>query len=83
MYKRQVELADKTDVYRKEERFLKAETTSNFCINDNSKNKIDWRQLIKSINDIKASSSLKEGQLIGKKFRNDRLEAIEIFLDKS
>jgi len=78
-----VELADKTDVYRKEERFLKAETTSNFCINDNSKNKIDWRQLIKSINDIKASSSLKEGQLIAKKLREDRLEAIQIFLDKS
>ena len=78
-----VELVNKTDVYRKEERFLKAETTSKFCINDNSKNKIDWRQLIKSINGIKASSSLKEGQLIAKKLREDRLEAIQIFLDKS
>ena len=78
-----IELADKTDIYRKEERFLKAEKTSNFCINEKSKSKIDWRKLISSINDIKASSSLKEGKLIAEKLREDRLKAIQLYLSKS
>ena len=78
-----IELANKTDIYRKEDRFLKAEKTSNFCINDNYKSNINWKRLIKSINSIKASTALKDGKLIAEKLREDRLEAIQTFLDKS
>ena len=39
--------------------------------------------MIKSINSIKASTALKDGKLIAEKLREDRLEAIQTFLDKS
>ena len=78
-----IKLADKTDMYRKEDRFLRAEEISNFCINNNSNNKLDWRKVVKLINSIKASSKLKEGKLIAEKLREDRLKAIKTYLSKS
>ncbi len=78
-----IELAEKTDLYRKEERFLKAEEASIFCINNNFKDELNWKELAKRINDIKASSDLKEGNLIAKKLRKDRLEAVQLYLSKT
>ena len=78
-----IELADKTDIYRKEDRFLKAEKISNFCIDINSGQKLDWDKIVKLINDIKASSDLKEGKLIAKKLKEDRLNAIQLYLSES
>ncbi len=78
-----IELADKTDIYRKEERFLKAEKISNFCIDNNSNQNLNWNEIVKLINNIKASSDLKEGKLIAKKLREDRLNAIQLYLSES
>ena len=78
-----IELADKTDIYRKEKRFLKAEKASSFCTDSSSKKKLNWGTLVKCINDIKASADLKEGKLIAKKLKEDRLEAIQLYLSKS
>ena len=78
-----IELADKTDIYRKEERFLKAEKASSFCTDSISKKELNWGTLVKCINDIKASTDLKEGKLIAKKLKEDRLEAIQLYLSKS
>ena len=78
-----IELADKTDIYRKEERFLKAEKISNYCVHNNSDQSLDWNKIVKLINDIKASSDLKEGKLIAKKLREDRLNAIQLYLSES
>ena len=77
-----IELADKTDIYRKEGRFLKAEKLSTFCIDNNSNQSLDWNKIVKLINDIKASSDLKEGKLIAKKLREDRLNAIQLYLSE-
>ena len=77
-----LELADKTDIYRKEERFLKAEQASTFCVG-NSKTELNWGSLVQCINDIKASTDLKEGKLIAQKLKEDRLEAIQLYLSKS
>tara|TARA_B100001250_G_scaffold153714_1_gene131976 strand:- start:413 stop:1480 length:1068 start_codon:yes stop_codon:yes gene_type:complete len=76
-----LELADKTDIYRKEERFLKAEQASTFC-DSNSKTELNWGSLVQCINDIKASTDLKEGKLIAQKLKEDRLEAIQLYLSK-
>ena len=78
-----LKLADKTDIYRKEVRFLKAEEASTFCINSNFKKELNWSALVKCINDIKASTNLREGKLIAEKLKKDRLEAIELYLSKS
>ena len=78
-----IELADKADIYRKEDRFLKAEQISNFCIDNNSNENLDWNEIVKLINNIKASSELKEGKLIAKKLREDRINAIQLYLSKS
>ena len=78
-----IELADKTDIYRKEDRFLKAEKISNFCIENNSNQNLNWNEVVKLINDIKASSELKEGKLIAEKLREDRLNAIQHYLSNS
>jgi len=77
-----IELADKTDIYRKEERFLKAAEASSFCAKSNYKKELNWKNLVKCINDIKASTDLKEGNLIAKKLKEDRLEAIQLYLSK-
>ena len=77
-----IELADKTDIYRKEERFLKAAEASTFCTKSNSKKELNWKNLVKCINDIKASTDLKEGKLIAEKLKEDRLEAIQLYLSK-
>ena len=77
-----MELADKTDIYRKEERFLKAEEASTFCTNSNFKKELNWSNLVKCIKDIKASTNLKEGKLIAEKLKEDRLEAIQLYLSK-
>ena len=77
-----IELADKTDIYRKEERFLKAEQASTFC-DGNSKTELNWGSLVQCINDIKASTNLQEGKLIAKKLKKDRLEAVELYLSNS
>jgi len=77
-----IELADKTDIYRKEERFLKAAEASTFCAKSNYKKELNWKNLVKCINDIKASTDLKEGNLIAKKLKEDRLEAIQLYLSK-
>ena len=77
-----IELADKTDIYRKEERFLKAAEASTFCTQNNSKKELNWKNLVKCINDIKASTDLKEGKLIAEKLKEDRLEAIQLYLSK-
>ena len=78
-----MELADKTDIYRKEARFLKAEEASTFCTNSNFKKDLNWSDLVKCINEIKASTNLQEGKLIAEKLKKDRLEAIELYLSKS
>ena len=78
-----IELADKTDIYRKEDRFLKAEKISNFCVDNNSDQNLAWNEIVKLINNIKASSDLKEGKLIAKKLREDRLNAIQLYLSES
>ena len=78
-----IELADKTDIYRKEDRFLKAEQISNFCIDNNANENLDWNEIVKLINNIKASSELKEGKLIAKRLREDRINAIQLYLSKS
>ena len=78
-----IELADKTDIYRKEDRFLKAEKISNFSIENNSNQNLNWNEVVKLINDIKASSELKEGKLIAEKLREDRLIAIQHYLSNS
>ena len=78
-----IELADKTDIYRKEDRFIKAEQISDFCIDNNYNENLDWNEIVKIINNIKASSELKEGKLIAKKLREDRLNAIQLYLSKS
>ena len=78
-----IELADKTDIYRKEERFLKAAEASTFCTNSNFKKELNWSDLVKCLNDIKASTNLKEGKLIAKKLKKDRLEAVELYLSNS
>ena len=70
------------DRYRKEERFLKAAEASTFCTQNNSKKELNWKNLVKCINDIKASTDLKEGKLIAEKLKEDRLEAIQLFLSK-
>ena len=77
-----IELADKTDIYRKGERFLKAAEASTFCTQNNSKKELNWKNLVKCINDIKASTDLKEGKLIAEKLKEDRLEAIQLYLSK-
>ena len=77
-----IELANKTDIYRKEERFLKAAEASTFCTQNNSKKELNWKNLVKCINDIKASTDLKEGKLIAEKLKEDRLEAIQLYLSK-
>ena len=78
-----IELADKTDIYRKEDRFLRAEKISNFCIDNNSNQNLNWNEIVKLINDIKASLELKEGKLIAEKLREDRLNAIQHYLSNS
>ena len=78
-----IELADKTDIYRKEDRFLKAEKISNFCIDNNSNQNLNWNEIVKLINDVKASSDLKEGKLIAEKLKEDRLNVIKHYLSNS
>ena len=78
-----MELADKTDIYRKEARFLKAEEASTFCTNSSFKKELNWSDLVKCINNIKASTNLQEGKLIAEKLKKDRLEAVELYLSKS
>ena len=78
-----IELADKTDIYRKEDRFLKAEKISNFCIDNNSNQNLNWDEIVKLINDVKASSDLKEGKLIAEKLKEDRLNVIKHYLSNS
>tara|TARA_B100000482_G_scaffold149870_1_gene111843 strand:- start:4310 stop:5380 length:1071 start_codon:yes stop_codon:yes gene_type:complete len=78
-----IELADKTDIYRKEDRFLKAEKISNFCIDNNSNQNLNWDEIVKLINDVKASSDLKEGKLIAEKLKEDRLNVIKHYLSDS
>ena len=78
-----IELADKTDIYRKEDRFLKAEQISNFCIDNNYNENLNWSEIVKLMNNIKASPELKKGKLIAKKLREDRLNAIQLYLSKS
>ena len=77
-----IELADKTDIYRKEDRFLKAEQISNFCIDNNYNENLNWSEIVKLMNNIKASPELKKGKLIAKKLREDRLNAIQLYLSK-
>ena len=78
-----IELADKTDIYRKEDRFLKAEKISNFCIDNNSNQNLNWDEIVKLINDVKASSDLKKGKLIAEKLKEDRLNVIKHYLSNS
>ena len=78
-----IELADKTDIYRKEDRFLRAEKISNFCIDNNSNQNLNWDEIVKLINDVKASSDLKEGKLIAEKLKEDRLNVIKHYLSNS
>ena len=78
-----IELGDKTDIYRKEDRFLKAEKISNFCIDNNSNQNLNWDEIVKLINDVKASSDLKEGKLIAEKLKEDRLNVIKHYLSDS
>ena len=73
----------KTDIYRKEVRFLKAEEASTFCTNSGFKKELNWSDLVKCINNIKASTNLQEGKLIAEKLKKDRLEAVELYLSKS
>ena len=44
---------------------------------------LNWNEIVKLINNIKASSDLKEGKLIAKKLREDRLNIIQLYLSES